>query len=496
MALAMAGAPPEPVTLEYEGLLCMRIAACLVVLIFQLLFQPYRSEKSMSRVIELVVAASLLAIHLGSPTEPAPASTPVNVATLLGAARGAPPIICALAAQTVLNDGWREGGEAPVTPLPAVDLSEDHHGRWRQLATADEDQLLTGLGSDDACVRELSVRVLGRDDSPRVADALVGRLGAPDASLRAVAAFGLGLVQPGAAVDPLIHALGDGTPAVRANSAWALGRIENGRALAPLERVFRDDDAVVREAAVGAVGRLDSTSAVASLTRVLQQDASPQVRRVAAWALGTLEARPGAGALATALGHDADRSVREMSAWALGSIEGEDGGTALIAALQHDDDDHVREMAAWALAQNEDHGAADALGAAAEGDHSSTVRGTAAWAIGQLELHSPRAMAGLEHVLMDQSEDARLKAAWALGQVGDSTALPAIRGALAAEHSDEVRRALIRALVKSGGRSERTLTALLESSDATVREAAVRGLAGNDAFWPWPWPEPRPRPFP
>jgi len=102
----------------------------------------------------------------------------------------------------------------------------------------------------------------------------------------------------------------------------------------------------------------------------------------------------------------------------------------------------------------------------------------------------------LQHVLKDEDDDSRLKAAWALGQIGDSTALPAIRDALKAEQNDEVRRALIRALVKSGGRSERALTELLSSPDATVREAAVRGLAGNDAFGPWPMPEPRPRPFP
>jgi HEAT repeat protein len=185
-----------------------------------------------------------------------------------------------------------------------------------------------------------------------------------------------------------------------------------------------------------------------------------------------------------------------MSAWALGSMEGTGGGPALIAALQHDADERVRETSAWALAQIEDQSAVDALGGAAEGDHSGRVRGTAAWAIGQLERRSHRGSAGLVHVLKDEDDGARLKAAWALGQVGDSTALAAIRDALKVEQDDEVRRALVRALIKSGGRSERTLTALLDSPDATVREAAVRGLAGNNSFEPWPWPEPRPRPFP
>jgi HEAT repeat protein len=125
------------------------------------------------------------------------------------------------------------------------------------------------------------------------------------------------------------------------------------------------------------------------------------------------------------------------------------------------------------------------------------VRGTAAWAIGQLRGDGGgSAPAGLLHVLKDDSDDARLKAAWALGQIGDTGALSAIQVALRVEKSDQVRRALIRALIKSGGRSEQTLTELLGSRDPQVREAAVRGLAGSNAFNPWPWPWPRPRPFP
>jgi len=54
----------------------------------------------------------------------------------------------------------------------------------------------------------------------------------------------------------------------------------------------------------------------------------------------------------------------------------------------------------------------------------------------------------------------------------------------------------VRALLKSGGRSEGALTELLQSPDPQVREAAVRGLAGRNAYNPWPWPWPRPRPMP
>ena len=129
-------------------------------------------------------------------------------------------------------------------------------------------------------------------------------------------------------------------------------------------------------------------------------------------------------------------------------------------------------------------------------DKSARVRGTAAWGIGEIEDDNGHAPAGLVEALRDQSSDTRLKAAWALGQIGDTTALPGIRAALKQEQNQEVSRALIRALLKSGERSEGALTELLDSKDARVREAAVRGLAGRQSFDPWPWPWPRPRPFP
>jgi HEAT repeat protein len=183
-----------------------------------------------------------------------------------------------------------------------------------------------------------------------------------------------------------------------------------------------------------------------------------------------------------------------MAAWALGSIEDRRSTPLLAAAIRADADDRVRETAVWALAQLEDRSSIDILGAAT-GDRSARVRGTAAWAIGQLD-ENVKAPAGLLRLLSDESDDTRLKAAWALGQLEDPGALPAIRDALRAEKSDRVRKGLIRALMRSGERSEEALSQLLSSSDPQVREAAVRGLAGRQAFDPWPWPWPRPRPFP
>ena len=185
-----------------------------------------------------------------------------------------------------------------------------------------------------------------------------------------------------------------------------------------------------------------------------------------------------------------------MSAWALGSMEERSAVPALLTAVRRDSEDKVRETAAWALGNLEEPSAVDVLGQVISSDRSSRVRGTAAWALGQFDRRGTRAPAGLLQALKDESEDTRLKAAWALGQIGDAEALPAIRTALSVEQNDRVRRGLIRALMKSGERSEAALTQLLNSPDPQVREAAVRGLAGRQSFEPWPWPWPRPRPFP
>jgi len=155
----------------------------------------------------------------------------------------------------------------------------------------------------------------------------------------------------------------------------------------------------------------------------------------------------------------------------------------------------VRETAVWAIGNIEDRSAIDIL-AAATTDRNPNVRGTAAWAIGNLDEEGTRAPDGLLRLLRDDNTDVRLKAAWALGQLEDRNAIGAIRDAMKVEKNDRVRKALIRALMKSGESSQETLTELLSSSDPQVREAAVRGIAGARSFDPWPWPWPRPRPFP
>jgi HEAT repeat protein len=86
--------------------------------------------------------------------------------------------------------------------------------------------------------------------------------------------------------------------------------------------------------------------------------------------------------------------------------------------------------------------------------------------------------------------------AWALSQIGDAAAMPAVVEALRAETNEEVRQAEARVLIESGTAPDDVVRTLVESKNPKTREMAVRALAGRKAPWPWPWPQPRPRPFP
>ncbi len=187
---------------------------------------------------------------------------PIDITALLTQARGAPHLICSLASHAIAGYGWGNWSRGPMTPLDDAADDDDFDFERGSLPAADVNRLLEALATDDACVREISVQILGRQRGDLVVNGLLTRLGAPDPALREVAALGLGLVPSPKSVDPLIRALRDASPGVRANSAWALGRLENGKALSSIQNLFRDDADKVREAAVIAAGKMDSTSSV------------------------------------------------------------------------------------------------------------------------------------------------------------------------------------------------------------------------------------------
>jgi HEAT repeat protein len=127
-------------------------------------------------------------------------------------------------------------------------------------------------------------------------------------------------------------------------------------------------------------------------------------------------------------------------------------------------------------------------------DQSANIRMRAVWAIGQI---GPRkAPAALIAMLRDSDPRVREITAWALFEIEDPSAVPALDAALRGESEKNLQMAYIRALAATGEKSVDAVRRLLDSKDPQIRSIAVRALAGGHATGPWPWPWPEPRPYP
>jgi hypothetical protein len=127
-----------------------------VVLIFQPTFLEMAMSQmkgaTMQKVFGVIVAAVLLSTNNGGGV--ADATLPevygdsfesssmsdersaIDVSALLTAARGAPPIICSLAAQSLRGWGWGDQADAPATPLPMTVSLRDFESRDTQLMSS------------------------------------------------------------------------------------------------------------------------------------------------------------------------------------------------------------------------------------------------------------------------------------------------------------------------------------------------------------------------
>ena len=231
------------------------------------------------------------------------------------------------------------------------------------------------------------------------------------------------------------------------------------------------------------------------LANTLRTDDVADVRRVAAWGLARYATMDvAAKELARALTSDESEAVREMAAWALSESRGNSATVnALDAAFRRDKSADVRRTAAWAAGSIGDGAMVPGL-VGLLSDRDANVREVAAWSIGSC--HVERAPAALVGLLSDPDAGVRLSVAWALREIEDASATDALEAAFRREQDPEVRLGLIRALGAMGDRAVGTLSRLLESNDARVREIAVTALAGGHATGPWPWPRPEPRPYP
>lgn len=157
------------------------------------------------------------------------------------------------------------------------------------------------------------------------------------------------------------------------------------------------------------------------LLAVLTDRSAGEDRVTACWLLGCIGDEDALGPLTAAL-HDADTRLRGEAARALGALGSPRVVPELIAALQTDADADTRMAAAYALGLLGDpRGVDPLLSKLADTAEDAGVRGSAAEAL--IGPGEQRVVPPLIAALSDSSVEVRFWAAFALGQLGDSTAL-------------------------------------------------------------------------
>jgi HEAT repeat protein len=295
------------------------------------------------------------------------------------------------------------------------------------------------LMDDAKIVRQRTAEVLGKLRHASAVVPLIEALNDKDPVVRWRAAEALGRLRDVQAVSPLIHALEDRNWEVRREAATALGRIGDTSAVESLTDALSDDDQKVRREAATALGQIGETCAVEPLAHALSDD-DQEVRREAATALGQIEDARAVESLRAALS-DSAQEVRERAAEALGRVGDTRAVEALIVAFD-DSAQEVRRRIAEALGQLGDTRAVEALIAALK-DSDAFVRGEVIQALGKLE--DKRALISLVASLKDSNHEVRLRAAEALGRLGDKGALKPLIAALG-DSREEVRLCATRSL--------------------------------------------------
>ena len=228
----------------------------------------------------------------------------------------------------------------------------------------------------------------------------------PNDYVRWQAAAALGYLRDPAAVPALVEALGDKKWSDRGRAAEALGDIGDRRAVEPLIAALNEGESTVRGYIVRALGKIGDGRAVEPLIAVLG-DAAVGVDGDVADALGKLRDPRAVGPLIAALA-DKDSEVVERAAWALGVLNDRRAVEPLIAVLGN----VGRPVPAPPAGQ----GAASFLLPFSRPRAVDRMR--AAWALGVLG--DPRAAKPLLAALDCGDSDVRESAALALADIRDA----------------------------------------------------------------------------
>lgn len=241
----------------------------------------------------------------------------------------------------------------------------------------------------------------------------------PKAEARMASARGLGRAGDRASVSALIELLKGQPPEVRSAASLALGEIGDPRAVEPLTEALKAPNALVHYTAAVALGDIGSPEAVPALEKLLA-DKNAERQLHALMALSEI-GPPSVDALLRALSNKAPR-VRAAAADALGAI-GSDRAAVPVAALLQDESQWVRESAAMALVTLRDPRTIRSLISVWQWEDAflrDQVSDT------MIAMHS-KAVPSLIDALDHDDTKIRVRAAEALGEIGDHRAAAALR---------------------------------------------------------------------
>jgi HEAT repeat protein len=221
-----------------------------------------------------------------------------------------------------------------------------------------------------------------------------------------------------------ISALDDEDWGVREDAAVALGRLRDPRSVQPLIRALRDSDRAVREAATSALKELGEP-ALLSLGFCLQ-DTNLQVQESAACILAAIANEQVLNPLLSAA-LSPNWIVRMSAAQGLGRIRSPQAIDTLMLLLQ-DKVPGVREEAGRAIQAIGEASVPKLLNILHDRNWKARLR-----AVEALALLKPREAVGplMTIVLEDPDTAVRQDAVRALGQIGDSRAIPLLLSSLA-----------------------------------------------------------------
>lgn len=176
---------------------------------------------------------------------------------------------------------------------------------------------------------------------------------------------------------------------------------------------------------IASVVNAGGTSESALVEMLLNQNLSPQLRSNVCWMVPRLKLTA-AGNLLKALISDPSEQVREEAAVGLGLVSQDDGVEVLLNALQQDSSKSVRLAALHALGiLSSPQSAAGVIKVLQDLEEDAHVRADAAEALAHIKDES------IVDVLIDSLQDSsplvRYSAAYALGQQGETRALPRLR---------------------------------------------------------------------